>query len=122
MKLFHDCVRDVMLYLEDNLEDTYFINSESITLKKYSSKDITYTLKKLAEAGFIEIDKVTYENNFNIKWMTYYGHQFLDNIRDNKVWSETKSILSKFSSVSLNMVQNIASQVISNLIIASLNK
>jgi len=111
-----------MLYLEDNLEDTYFINSESITLKKYSSKDITYTLKKLAEAGFIEIDKVTYENNFNIKWMTYYGHQFLDNIRDNKVWSETKSILSKFSSVSLNMVQNIASQVISNLIIASLNK
>lgn len=84
MKLFHDCVRDVMLYLEDNLEDTYFINSESITLKKYSSKDITYTLKKLAEAGFIGIDKVTYENNFNIKWMTYYGHQFLDNIRDIK--------------------------------------
>lgn len=122
MKLVHDCVRDVMLYLEDNLEDTCFINSESITLKKYSSKDITYTLKKLAEAGFIEIDKVTYENNFNIKWMTYYGHQFLDNIRDNKVWSETKSILSKFSSVSLNMVQNIASQIISNLIIASLNK
>ena len=116
MKLVHDCVRDVMLYLEDNLEDTYFINSESITLKKYSSKDITYTLKKLAEAGFIEIDKVTFENNFNIKWMTYYGHQFLDNIRDSKVWKQTKSILSTFTSTSLGIVQNVASQVISNII------
>lgn len=113
MKLLHDCVRDVMLYLEDNLEDTYFINSKSIILKKYSSKDITYTLKKLAEAGFIEIDKVTFENNFNIKCMTYYGHQFLDNIRDNTIWKKSLKKVSNFvGSASIEIISSVASSLI----------
>lgn len=48
--------------------------------------------------------------------LTYDGHKFLDNIRDDKVWKDTKTILSKFSSVSLSFVSSVASNVISQLI------
>ncbi|WP_143454637.1 DUF2513 domain-containing protein [Ligilactobacillus salivarius] len=78
-----------------------------------------YTVLKLKEANFIDGD-VWWTNNSPARIMvdnlTYEGHKFLDNIRDDKVWKDTKTILSKFSSVSLNFVSSVASDVISRLI------
>ena len=117
MKLIHDCVRDVMLFLENNLTYEEYLYTRKIKLNKYKTNDILYTLDKLSEAGFITITgKTMDDDNFYVTSITYNGHQFLDNIRDSKVWKQTKSILSTFTSTSLGIVQNIASQVISNII------
>ena len=48
--------------------------------------------------------------------ITWKGHEFLDNIRDPKVWKKTKNITNRFASVSVSLISNIASQVISKLI------
>lgn len=53
---------------------------------------------------------------FTVSGITWQGHRFLDTVRDNKVWSDTKSVVSKFSSVSISMVETIASNVITQLI------
>ncbi|MCT8386077.1 DUF2513 domain-containing protein [Leuconostoc mesenteroides] len=123
MKLNNDCVRSIMLFIEDkyidgnNLMINDFMSSEE--LSGFSQEDILYTLKKLDEAGYINI-KFTYASNslyfLNCWGITWDGHKFLDTIRDTKVWRETKSIASKFASVPLNMMSDIAAKVLTALI------
>lgn len=124
MKLDHDLVRCVLLAIEES-EDINGINENELLdyLKKYGNYDnrnnIVYTVLKLKEAGFIT-GGIQWANN-SPAWitagnLTYDGHKFLDNIRDDKVWKDTKTILSKFSSVSLSFVSSVASNVISQLI------
>lgn len=120
MRLIHDCVRDILLYLENELEYNGEIYDYDINLPKYSSEDIKYTLKKLREAKYINIDSINLNDEILVSDITFCGHQFLDNIRDDHVWSKTKSILSKFTSTSLSIVQNISAQVIADLISSSL--
>lgn len=123
MKLKHDCVRKTMLYLEKNLELNDLIMDYQIEIEKFSKEDITYTISKLAEAGYINAKTFGYDNliNYGISSITWNGHEFLDNIRDNNVWKNTKQILSSFSSTSLRMIENIASQVITNIISSKMN-
>lgn len=119
MKLDQDCVRDLLLYFEESLELNSSIDILKINLKKYESETIIYTALKLTEAEYINAVPKYASNGlyfFPVSSITWNGHKFLDTIRDNEVWSETKSIASKFSSVSLNMIENIATQVITNII------
>lgn len=124
MKLNHDCVRDLMLYLEENLSYNNVIIVNNITELPYSSEEIIYTAEKLYEANFINAllsDHMGFSPPIiDISSITYSGHSFLDTIRDNGVWSKTKSITSKFTSVSLQIISSIASQIISQLIASSL--
>lgn len=121
MKLNHDCVRDLLLYIEENLEYGYYIKVNEVQIGNYSQHEILYAADKLLEAGFINATRKEYIDNpgipvIRINSITWNGHQFLDNIRDNKVWEYTKGILSKFSSVSIGIISSVAAQVISNLI------
>lgn len=122
MKLNHECVRDLLLYLESHLElnDYYdLVTSELLETSDFDEEVIYYTAMKLIEAGYID-GKPSYASNvlfrFPISSITWEGHKFLDNIRDDGVWKETKGIISKFTSVSVSMIENISSQVITNII------
>lgn len=120
MKLNHECVRDILLYIEDNLFYGYYIVIADIELKNYSKEELLYTADKLLEAEFLIGNKRNTLNatlpDIRITSISWNGHQFLDNIRDDGIWKDTKKVLSKFSSVSLNFVGNVASQVIATLI------
>lgn len=115
MKLIHDCVRDVMLYIEENLQDNRTISTSAIAndLSKYSLEDIKYTCKKLNEARYLEISN-SIGGGIAIISMSYNGHIFLDSIRDDGVWKETKSKVSKIASVSLPILQQVAATIITN--------
>ena len=107
MKLNQDCVRDLLLYLEENLILNDFLSIENISLKDYSTEELLYTADKLYEAGYINCSKKIYDNVDSVIFVssiTYNGHQFLDNIRDEKVFAKTKSILSTFKSVSIEII------------------
>lgn len=119
MKLSHDCVRDVLLCIEENLSYGCSINFSTVKLKDYSQDDLLYTADKLLEAGLLNGSRLDYSGGFSdirITSITWAGHQFLDNIRDDGVWKNTKSVLSKFSSASLSLIGNIASQIITSMV------
>ncbi|EDO0799378.1 DUF2513 domain-containing protein, partial [Listeria monocytogenes] len=59
-------------------------------------------------------------NTLFVSKITWSGHQFLDNIRDDEVWKKTKKTVSKFSSVSVSLLSTISSNVLSQLIKNSL--
>lgn len=115
MMLNHDCVRDILLYLESIPYDPMLINSKDIELPKYSYEEILYSLKKLKEAGFINMTKVNFEQSTFIESITWSGHDFLDNIRDNKTWRETISKISKtVGSASIDIISRVAVSIINS--------
>ncbi len=123
MKLNHDCVRKLMLILEDNLEIGDIIDASTISIDDFSESEILYSALKLHEANYISgkvINDLSDNNNILINGITWEGHKFLDTIRDNKVWSHTKTVLSKVSSSSITFASTVASQVLTNLISQSL--
>lgn len=126
MKLNHDCVRDVLLFIETNFDDVYTSeNSLNIKIKNYSSQEINYACLKLLEAGFINGNPQpdskcpSFMFVFSLTWR---GHQFLDNIRVDESWKKTKSIISKIGSASLNIVSQVASNIAIGLINNEISK
>ena len=119
MKLNHDCIRKTLLYFEETLDCYGTLELSNFSLDGFSEEDTLYSIKKLTDAGFISariLDDVTGDILITVTEITWEGHKFLDTIRDNQVWKETKNILSKVSSCSISFVSTIASQVLTNLI------
>ena len=119
MKLNHDCIRKLLLYFEDTLDCCSELELSNFALDGFSKEDTLYSIKKLTEAGFIStqlVDDVTDDIFIIVKEITWEGHKFLDTIRDNQVWRETKNILSRVSSCSVSFASTVASQVLTNLV------
>lgn len=88
-------------------------------LNNFSSDDIEYSVLKMFEANLIRITKIDGDNFYVIKSVdeiTFYGHEFLESIRDNHVWSQTKNICGKVGSFALNVISQVSTNVIAGLI------
>ncbi|MCI1958159.1 MAG: DUF2513 domain-containing protein [Clostridia bacterium] len=122
MKLDLECIRDVLLKLEDlDYENRSNVEMLHAQLPQYTENQISYTCIKLSEAGFIRADVLNIMGHVNpqvgkIYDITYNGHQFIENIRSENVWVKTKNIASNVGSASLNAISLIASNIISDLI------
>ncbi len=123
MKLDHECVRDVLLYLEENLEINNNVKASRIQIPEKTTEEIIYTCQKLMEASYINGSKVATLGGISdvfIRSITWDGHQFLDNIRTPEVWQKTKGIATEIGSTSINILSTIASQVITSMITSKL--
>ena len=122
MKLNHECVRDILLTVENKLVvGTYIKGLAAFDELKYSDNDKFYSIQKLIEARYLEgnaslfLGSTPEHPNYNIfiKSITYYGHQFLNNIRDDGTWKKTISTIgSKTKSVSIEIISQVASNIL----------
>lgn len=123
MKLDHECVRSILLTIEEKHQYGKVLRLEEILqserLSDFDEDEIKYVLIKLADAEYIS-GTPTYGSNqlvdFDCNVLTWSGHQFLDTIRDPEVWKKTKRIASKLTSVSITMLSSIGSQVLTKLL------
>lgn len=122
MKLNYDCVRSVLLAVEkaemidENLSLTPLKVFELFDgLPEYKDNEILYTVDKLKEAGYInatiQFAAGHYIDGF-ISSITYSGHEYLDNIRDLKVWRKVKSVLAKAGAITLPLISQAAQMLI----------
>ena len=122
MKLNPDCIRDVLLYLEENLkieESHKFTEITLIQLKealpKYTEDDIFYSVYNLHQIRFID-GRINDVNNMKmffceINNITWNGHQFLNTIRPTSIWEATKSGASKLGIMSIHALSTIAMEI-----------
>lgn len=125
MRLNPDCMRDILLVVEENLQLNGSLPMSDLLplLPGYSKDEITYTCLKLNEANLLNIFKVDYPGGAfvnDICEITYNGHQFLENIRNQSTWETVKQKLSLLGSSSVPVIMSVASQVILNKISSSL--
>lgn len=121
MKLNPDCVRDILLAVESlpDVKHFFLFDSESISelFPRYSHEEVMYHLRQCELNDFLlhPSHDSNYET-YTVYDLTPKGHQFLANIRENKIWNGVKSIAGKIGSTSLDSIVQIASNVISELI------
>lgn len=123
MELNKDCVRDVLLSCEEllKMDEEGYMNSLSHeeleqVLPNYKTEDIIYTVVKLKEAGFLDVKVTRASGNIlvdvRINDITFTGHEFLNDIRDDDNWKKVKDIAKSVGAFSINMIAQIAVGVI----------
>ena len=118
MRLIPDCIRDILLYVEENTDS----DRESVDFKNlcdslnYDKNTLDYHIRKLHSAELF--DEVYYASNaiIFISSLSWNGHCYVDNIRDSKAWNLTKKATSKVSSVSMPILIEVAASIIKKLI------
>lgn len=128
MKLNPDCVRDVLIYLEDTL---YYEENEQCQLSKpsvgwttvsrdehlsskYLIDDIKYTIFQLYKSGMIEAKQNSTPQNIlslDITDITWEGHELLASLRGEELWKETKSVAQKLGVLSVKGLVKVAEAV-----------
>lgn len=131
MKLNADCVRDTLLYLEENLvlnckNNTFeFITLDQLTIgmlnkyNKYTEEDIWYTVYNLKQVHFIE-GKINDAGNHrmmfcNIENISWNGHQFLSTVRPDTIWEATKNKAKEIGGMSIQGLSMIAMTIMQGL-------
>ena len=132
MKLNPECIRDVLLYLEENIRyicpKHALIKRNKINMYKiakalsdYSEEDVIYSIEKLYELKYIQImdeqrDNQKYIVQCNVHSITAAGHEFLETVRPKSVWEETKVRLKKIGIMSLPALSFVSKTVTGEII------
>lgn len=122
MKLNPDCIRDILITVE-NSEFGSHMTLEKLCekLPNYTRDEIHYCCIKLNEAGMLEVLIVqmmrqTMPGIKTINDLTFEGHEFLADIKSDNAWNKTKSIAKNIGSFSIHALKDISVGVVSELI------
>ncbi len=121
MTLNPDCVRAILLTIEENSSYQSFLSFEKTApsdfpyLAEYSPEEILYHVKKCDEAGFL-CDVQYFFDSVKVGSLHFRGHEFLANVRTSKVWEGTKDIAKKIGTSSLQGLTMVAANVVTTLI------
>jgi hypothetical protein len=116
MKRDMDTIRDILLEIESDKQFfSILTEDEAKILEVYDceivspeqSKIIEHHLKLLDDASLIK-GLCHRGGGYNVERLTMKGHNFLDDIRDPKIWKNTKSIAQKTGSYSISVIMEIA--------------
>jgi len=104
-----DLIRDLLLKIEADpfCDGTHF---KRIDVEDQPIDKLNYHLRLLDQAGYIiGVKAMLY---YNVSELTWKGHEFLDNIKDPAIWTETKEKAKELGGVGLNVIAEIALSLI----------
>lgn len=123
MRLNPDCIRDILFYIEDSTDYQLWISFPrntrdfNIQLKNnYSPNEILYHLELCEEYGYIVTPDKQPMSEIQVKRLSVSGHEFLENIRQDTNWNKTKEVAKSAGSTSIEILSNVASNLITALI------
>lgn len=128
MLLNSDCVRDSLIWIENNqnIDSRYGLPVripikellESNLREDYEKEEIEYTIQQMMKSNLIESEFTRYLGGYDliINDISPSGHEFLANIRSNNIWQKTKTVSKKIGVTSLSGLKDISAQIISELI------
>lgn len=121
MKLNPDCIRDILLSIEEVSNFNSLLTSEQLSkssyLAEHSKDEILYHLHQLELAGYIIApSKQMYGDVFLLNDLSPLGHEFLSDIRQDANWNKIKSISKDVGTETLTSIKTIAENVISSAI------
>lgn len=87
----------------------------------YTKEDVQYTIEKLEEAKYIRFTNVTYDSqkyiiNGYVDDITWDGFEFLNNVREKKIWKATKLGVKKIGAISISTLSMISTEIIKAII------
>lgn len=107
-----DLIREILLSIE-SYEPERIGQVQSISPRNFSGTEPQnwHHIKMLHEAGLLDVaGRPDMQLNYRIHGMTMAGHDFLDAIRDESVWSKTKKRLGDAGGWTLDLVLAVAKE------------
>ena len=99
MKRDPDLIRELLQLVEDQCDGVTILESRNIKLGEYSSKQISYHIAILGDAGLIMAQSPGFlggrETNWNIQRLTWEGHEFLAAAGNDQRWETVKKAMSQ---------------------------
>lgn len=107
-----DLVRELLLKMDadpqlDGTRWVRYATPAEMGITGHSAEEVGYHLNMLLEAGLIKA-KGSIELMPVINKMTWQGHEFLDDIRDDTVWGKTKERTKGLAGVGIALMWEIA--------------
>ena len=120
MKLNPDCIRDVLMTIEDATDFSHFVTFDKASdferLKTYSDDEVRYHIKYCDLSGLLFGVKWMLRGSCLIQYLSPSGHEFLENIRSDTNWNRVKETSKKVGSQSISVLAQIAGQVIAAML------
>lgn len=122
MKLNNDCVRDILLTLEEvcTFENKFIYDIASPPphlLEEYSREEVLYHIRQCEHSALLLEPLYYYGGNLvEISDLSPSGHEYLANIRSDNIWNKTKKVASEIGATSLSAMVQISSQIITAII------
>jgi hypothetical protein len=111
LRIDYDLLREILLVVEDVTDGrTNYPYSYISSALEYDEAVIWYHLKYLRDTYYIEAG-----NGFFID-ITPLGRAYLDSVRDETVWAKVKDKMQVVKSVPLEVVKEVATNAVQNLL------
>lgn len=126
MKLNSDCVRDVLLTVEEaSLGEYISPGTLHKSLPKYEEDEIGYTCLILADGGFMDVTTMLLPGQEmpyvkSVVRLTYQGHELIAKIRDKERWGGIKKALPAIRNYSIDAINAVSEGMTSAAISALL--
>ena len=117
MKRDLDLIRDILIAIEAN-DTTNDLTVDDIVTDEHSAQEVSYHLKLLSDCNYIKAKMLSYVgcpyDDFWIERLTSSGHDYLDSVRDQGIWTETKErVASAAVSAPLEIIKQVAVSILS---------
>lgn len=121
MKLNPDCMRAVLFYIESNqdmncgtLEKIYSHKIVNALNNSFNSDEILYSIKQLNDSFYLK-STIFKTSNYScaVIDITPRGHEFINNVRNDVAWNQTKEIAKQNKSFSIEILGQIANAIAS---------
>jgi len=109
LRLDNDLVRTILLQIEKDVDGIINYEVKSYCehqFPEYPCEQTVYHMKYLIDAHFLQAA------NGYFRDITPIGRDFLNNIRNDGVWSDTKKIIKPLGSVAINVVSEVAASIV----------
>lgn len=94
MKLNPDCIRDVLLYAEENADpdDPWIVPKDGESaLPLFTAREVRYHVDQCVDAGYLEKDRDWIAGEIEISNLSFSGHQALAAIRNPVIREKAKN-------------------------------
>ena len=109
MKRDMGLVRELLLVIE--LHETGDLNKSMFGVGAHNEVKIVEHLKLMEEAGLLVVtfyDLLSGPALVNVKSITWEGYEFLETIRDPKIWKKTKITANEVGSFGIDIIKEIS--------------
>lgn len=114
MKRDIDLVRSILIYVENAADE---VDADEMATERWPIETVAYHVRLMAHHGLVDVSRDARDMNGNtieltVAGITWDGQDYLDSIREPKVWGRIKKALAgTVGSTTLDVVRQTASMV-----------
>lgn len=118
MKRDLELIRKILFKIEDTVDN---VGKFNLQVDGYTMEQVAYHCSILYEGGYIHACNVQSNGDavylFSVGRLTWEGHEFLDNIREDTIWNKTKdTIVEKGLPFVFDIVKSVSTEIITGVV------